>query len=112
MALVSTKFLEVVAERPEQGLALEVLWLLFGKHVTVRQDGALGETMLDYKDTLPNDIKPLVALDASARVRTVYECWDKDRGGLKKLPSARKHYQGLSIHVWSRGGGKYMQPIG
>lgn len=49
--------LELVAERPELKLAAEVLWLLFGKHVTVRQDGAFGNTMLDYKDTLPDDIK-------------------------------------------------------
>ena len=80
--------------------------MLFGKHVTVRQDGAYGNTMLDYEDTLPDDITPLLTLDASACVRTVYECWQKGRGGIKKLPSARKHYDNLDIHVWSRGGGK------
>ena len=98
--------LEVVAERPEQELAAEVLWFLFGEHVTVRQDGALGNTMLDYKDTLPHDIRPLLALDASARVRTVYDCWQEGRGGISKLPNAPKRYDDLSIHVWSRGGGK------
>jgi hypothetical protein len=98
--------LEVVAERPEQKLAAEVLWLLFGKHVTVRQDGAFGNTMLDYKDTLPDDLKPLLALDASARVRTVYDCWEQGRGGIIRLPSASKRYDNLSIHVWDRGGGK------
>jgi hypothetical protein len=77
--------LEVVAERPDQKLAAEMLWLLFGKHVTVRQDGAFGNTMLDYKDTLPDDIKPLLALDASARVRTVYNYWEHDRGGIVRL---------------------------
>ena len=98
--------LELVAERPEQELAAEVLWFLFGEHVTVRQDGALGNTMLDYKDTLPDDIKPLLALDASARVRTVYDCWQEGRGGITKLPTAPKRYDDLSIHVWNRGGGK------
>ena len=62
--------------------------------------------MLDYKDTLPDDIKPLLALDASARVRTVYDCWEQGRGGIVRLPSAPKRYDDLSIHVWDRGGGK------
>jgi hypothetical protein len=98
--------LELVTERPEQKLAAEVLWLLFGKHVTVRQDGAFGNTMLDYKDTLPDDLRPLLALDASARVRTVYDRWEEGRGGIDRLPSASKRYDALTIHVWDRGGGK------
>lgn len=98
--------LTLVGERAEQELAVEVLWFLFGKHVTVRRDGAFGETMLDYKDTLPDDIKPLLALDASARVRTAYDCWERDRGGIVRLPSAEKRYDALDIHVWNRGGGK------
>jgi len=98
--------LALVGERPEQELAIEVLWFLFGKHVTVRRDGAFGETMLDYKDTLPDDIKPLLALDASARVRTAYDCWERGRGGIERLPSAKKRYDALDIHVWNRGGGK------
>ena len=42
--------LELVTACPQQELAAEVLWFLFGQHVTVRQDGAFGGTMLDYKD--------------------------------------------------------------
>lgn len=68
--------------------------------------GSGGHTVLEYKDALPNDIKPLVALDASARVRHVYECWDKGRGGLIRLPWAQKRYENLAIHVWKRAGGK------
>jgi hypothetical protein len=83
-----------------------VLWFLFGKYVTVRRDGVYGETMLDYKDTLPDDIAPLLVLDASARVRTLYDYWQHGRGGLFMLPSARKRYDNLTIHVWERGGGK------
>jgi hypothetical protein len=62
--------------------------------------------MLDYKDTLPDDIKPLLALDASARVRTAYKYWEQGRGGIVRLPSAKKRYDALDIHVWNRGGGK------
>jgi hypothetical protein len=98
--------LEAVADRPEHKLTVEALWFLFGKHVTVRRDGAYGNTMLDYKDTLPDELKPLLALDASARVRRVYRCWEKGRGGIINLPPAEKHYDNLHIHVWNRGGGK------
>jgi hypothetical protein len=98
--------LETLTGRPEQASAAEVLWLLFGRHVTVRQDGACGDTLLDYQDTLPDDIAPLLTLDASGCVRTVYEFWEQFRGGITRLPSARKEYDNLSIHVWNRGGGK------
>jgi hypothetical protein len=49
---------------------------------------------------------PLLALDASARVRTVYDCWQQGRGGIVMLPKAMKRYERLAIHVWQRGGGK------
>ena len=93
--------------------AVSTLWLLFGKTVTVRRDapseyigGKRGQTLLDYRDTLPDDIKPLLVLDASARVRTVYKFWEDRRGGLERLPAAPKHYDKLTIHVWSQSGGK------
>jgi hypothetical protein len=91
---------------PKQKHAVERLWFLFGKHVTIRRDGPRGNTMLDYRDTLPDDIKPLLVLDASARVRTVYRCWKEDRGGIVELPTAPKRYTDLTIHVLQRGGGK------
>lgn len=86
--------------------AVEALWFLFGKTATVRRDGAYGSTMLDYRETLPEGIQPLLALDASARVRTTYDLWQDHRGGLVKLASAEKDYGRHTIHVWSRGGGK------
>lgn len=86
--------------------AVEALWFLFGKTATVRRDGAFGSTMLDYRETLPEGIQPLLALDASARVRTTYDLWHDHRGGLVKLASAAKRYDRHTIHVWSRSGGK------
>jgi hypothetical protein len=44
--------------------------LLSGKTVSVRRDGAYGNTMLDYRETLPQGLAPLVVLDASGRVRS------------------------------------------
>lgn len=98
--------LSLVAENAQQELAVQALWFLFGRHVSVRHDGMLGATMLDYEDTLPHDIQPILVLDASARVRTTYEFWDNGRGGVTRLPSATKRYGNLNIHVWDRGGGK------
>jgi hypothetical protein len=82
------------------------LWLLFGKTVTVRRDGAYGNTVLDYHETLPEDIKPVLVLDASARVRTTYQFWQDQRGGITRLPEATKCYDNHTIHVWDHGGGK------
>lgn len=86
--------------------AVESLWFLLGRHVAVRRDGRFGTTILDYRETPPDDIKPLLALDASARVRTLYRLWENCRGGLMMLPSATKDYSNHTIHVWDHAGGK------
>ncbi|HWM46184.1 MAG TPA: hypothetical protein VNR11_04640 [Xanthobacteraceae bacterium] len=99
--------LSLVADgTPDQQAAVEALWFLFGKPVSVRKDGTRGNTILDYRDTLPDDIKPLLALDASVRVRSVYLYWEEQRGGVQKLPPAVKRYEPLTIYVWKRGGGR------
>ncbi len=90
----------------DQIAAVEALWFLFGKMATIRRDGAYGNTMLDYRETLPEGIQPLLALDASARVRTAYDLWRDNRGGLVKLAEAKKRYDQHTIHVWCRSGGK------
>lgn len=90
----------------DQVAAVNGLWCLFGKIVTVRRDGAYGNTVLDYKETLPLDTAPLLVLDASARVRPTYSLWEKHRGGMVRLPDAPKDYSPLTIHVWSTAGGK------
>jgi hypothetical protein len=92
--------------RADQVMAAEALWLLFGKTVTVRRDGKYGNTMLDYRDTLPQDIMPLLVLDASVRVRATYQLWQERRGHVVTLPTAAKSYGNHTIHLWNRGGGK------
>ena len=79
------------------------LWYLSGKLVRVRMD-LRGNTLLDYRNHLPEDFYPVVILDASGRVRTTYENWQKDRRNLVKLATADKSYTNLNIHVWNRGG--------
>ncbi len=84
----------------EQVQAVEALWYLFGRCVTIRQDGIYGNTLLDYRDTLPEDITPLLVLDASVRVRTAYKFWEKRRGGIQKLPSVTKRYDNGQRGDW------------
>lgn len=98
---------EAEAQKATTGRAtktVERVWPLFGRTVTVRRD--YGVSILDYRDSLPSDLQPVVVLDASARVRTTYDLWDKHRGGMMRLQAAVKDYAGLTIGVWDRGGGK------
>lgn len=90
----------------DQETAVEALWRLSGRWVTVRNDGATGNTLLDYEETLPKSIAPVLILDASGRVRNTYRLWETERGGVVRLPSAAKDYSNLNIHVWPTGGGK------
>lgn len=92
-------------EPAHQKMAMS-LWLLSGKDVTVRKDYHKGNTILDYRETLPEDFAPVVILDASGRVRTTYRHWKDRRGNLVQLRKADKRYNNLNVHVWNRGGGK------
>ena len=82
------------------------LSFLSGKVVSIRQDGVRSNTILDYRNSLPVGLQPILVLDASGRVRSTYDQWEQHRGGLVRLPSATKRYDQLTVHVWQRGGGK------
>jgi len=94
-------------DRAERRQALTSLWFLFGRVVTVRRS-KYGTAVLDYKETLPEGLAPLLVLDASSRqqVRATYRLWDEYRGGVARLPEAPKDYSPLTVHLWRRGGGK------
>lgn len=82
------------------------LFFLSGKIVTVRRDGKYGNTVLDFRDTLPEDLAPMIIMDASGRVRETYHDMEVSRGSLVKLKTATKKYDNLTVSVWSTGGGK------
>jgi hypothetical protein len=90
---------------PIDASTLIALWELSDKVVSVRRDNPHGNTILDYCETLPRGLAPLVVLDASGRVRETYAQWAK-RGGLVTLPSAPKSYKNLTVYHWGIGGGK------
>jgi hypothetical protein len=102
----------VAGVEPQEPLrqAMTALWSLSGKTVSVRRDGAYGNTVLDYRETLPEGLAPLVILDASGRVRTTYRQWRENRGGLELLTPAPKRYDNLTVHCWQTGGGKSTFP--
>lgn len=92
-------------EKPVIQSAVNDLWLLSGKTVAVRRAGN-NNTVLDYDDTLPDDLAPVLVTDASGRVRQTYPHWSQGRGNLVELRHARKDYDNLTVRIWRRGGSK------
>jgi len=82
------------------------LYVLGGHVARVHHDGQYGGSALTYRDTLPNDLAPLLVLDASGRIRQTYHNVEQHRGGLERLATATKDYSPLTVNVWHRGGGK------
>lgn len=62
--------------------------------------------LVGFVEHLPDDLAPVVILDASGRVRESYRLWEEHRQTLQRLPSAVKDYGNLRIHHWNQGGGK------
>ena len=86
--------------------AASALWFLSGRTCTVRRDDNLGNTLLDYDNSMPIDLAPMLIMDASGRVRRTYHDVEKHRGNLVRLGTATKNYEPLKVHIWQRGGGK------
>ncbi|MCG5241972.1 hypothetical protein ACIU1J_10425 [Azospirillum doebereinerae] len=81
------------------------LWHLSGRTVSVRCGNRKDWALVDYRDSLPPDMAPMLILDASGRVRATY-CDMEDRGLLVRLQSAVKRYDNLTVNLWDKGGGK------
>lgn len=92
--------------RADEQAVLSSLWYLSGKTVTIRRDGRFGNAVLDFRETLPPDLAPMVILDASGRVRATYRAMEHERGNLVRLRSAPKRYAPLTVNIWQTGGGK------
>jgi hypothetical protein len=87
---------------------LDALYALSGRCVLLRKSNNASTviTALNSRDAIPDDLAPMVILDASGRVRATYEQWEKHLGNLVRLPSAARSYQNLTIHVMDKGAGK------
>lgn len=88
--------------------SMHALSIISGRRVVVRRDNREGNACVDYRDTVPPDLAPILVLDASGRrgVRVLYEDMRLKRGMVTPLKSAPKCYRNLTTHVWRRGGGK------
>jgi hypothetical protein len=91
--------------RDDQRDAATSIFALAGKSARVWRNNYDGSAVLSYRDTLPEDLKPLLVLDASGRVRETYAQMVRHRG-LVRLRAAVKDYTPLRLHWWRRGGGK------
>lgn len=87
------------AERNSWGALLA----LAGHEVRVRKSHS--KTAFAYDHTLPGDIGPMLVMDASGQLRTLYKFWGESRDNLFRLESPPKSYRGLTIHHWDRASG-------
>lgn len=95
---------DLMAKKDTQ--TLEDLHALGGKAFSARQNGKRpSRSLAAYRKSLPEDLLPLVVLDASGRIRTTYQDLASIMA-LTRLPSAVKDYGSLTVNVWDRGGGK------
>jgi hypothetical protein len=84
----------------------ETLRRLAGKVVTATHSDAAGIQLIGVGDPLPADFPPVIILDASGRVRSTYQVWERAGGPLRRLPAAIKDYRNLRVHLWERPVGK------
>ncbi|WP_428377969.1 hypothetical protein [Lichenicoccus sp.] len=97
----------VVAD--QQRLLASALFFVAGRQIRVTRERYTergeGRVLISYQDTLPEDLAPLVVLDASIRVRQTYEDAMACRG-VVALRSAVKDYSPLTVHLWKTAGSK------
>ncbi|NTE64587.1 hypothetical protein G6M85_03050 [Agrobacterium tumefaciens] len=98
-------FRDMFADTKDKDRA-EALFTMAGRSVRVRKDNLDGTTALEYQDILPEDLGPMLILDASGGLRKTYSFWEGHRGGLHRLKSPAKRYGNLTIHHMDRGSGK------
>ena len=85
---------------------LERLQHASGETLPVHRNNYGEAKLLDYRDSLPEDLAPMLVFDASGRCRTTYSLMESHRLNLVRLPSATKDYSNLVIGLWPRGSGK------
>ena len=96
----------------EERNAPEVLWSLSGMQCRVMKDPNEGTATLQYVNHLPEDLAPMLILDASGQMRATYRYWQKSRGNLRRLFSPKKYFYGATFHHWNTGSGRNSQGRG
>ena len=82
------------------------LYQLFGRTINALRDNTGRIKAISYIETLPNDMLPMLVLDASSRWAKLYQMMSDSRQNIKQLLSAPKNYKNATFHVCNKGGGK------
>lgn len=99
---------QALAQAGGEDEQIKALFSLQSRVVRVSRD-RYGMTTLQYEDILPDDLAPMLILDASGQQRKTYEYWYNDRKGIKFLSSPQKSYAGFTVHHWDIGAGRKAQ---
>ncbi|MCA1493852.1 hypothetical protein I6F11_23370 [Ensifer sp. NBAIM29] len=86
--------------------AAEMLSRMADNDVLLRREERHGTAALFYEEIVPEDLKPLLTLDASGEVRMTYRMMETHRKDIIRLPSAGKVYPDLELNVWDHAAGK------
>jgi hypothetical protein len=85
---------------------LEGLSALAGQPAILREDSREGFVFVGIGQPLPDDLAPLIVLDASARLRPSYRYWADRCSNVISLPPATADYSSMELHWWNKGAGK------
>ena len=87
---------------------LDALYALSDRQILLRKHypGSTVISALDTRDVLPDDLAPMVVLDASGRVRSTYAQWEKTKGNLVRLRAVPRSYGNLTIRIMEKGAGR------
>jgi hypothetical protein len=96
--------MEGVTLKDDQRQTLNAIRVMSGRAARVTKENRA--SALTFQDTLPDDLAPMLVLDASARVRSVYRFVETHRQGVTRLKEAVKHYGPLTVNLWKTSGGK------
>ena len=91
--------------RDDDRMIATSLFILAGRSARAWKDNKGGGVVLSYRDTLPEDLRPLLVLDASGRVRHTYHDMTQCRD-VVRLREGVKDYSPLTIHHWKTSGAK------
>lgn len=91
---------------PEQHDMVQMLSMAVGRKLRLMDAKKFGRALVGCGRSLPDDLAPMIIMDASARMRTIYDVWEQQRGNLVRLPSAINSYENLTINIWKRASGR------
>lgn len=91
------------AEKTKAVLALKTM---AGQEVLISSDPRKGLLLVHLQKPLPEDLAPMIVLDASGRVRETYRMWEQHRPDLVVIAEAPGDYRNLIVNHWDRTGSR------